>query len=235
MTRFYQVIVLVAALACALGSLVAHGSNKNVIYCYVSSGVIGSQPTRIDFSNNERTTPLSMPNVIKRWVKELKNDNRFMRVSVSQVRYMQRLTFREGFVTIVAMTWLGTPESADCSWGNASDVRKETAAMIKARKEAEAQEKIRIAKIEAEAKARKEIEAKEAIAKEEAKAREEALEATEFEAARVEARKQGVEDPELVRALLKAGLIKLDKEDSGAKEGETAKEGEGSKDSDLKR
>jgi hypothetical protein len=49
---------------------------------------------------------------------------RVAKVEVSQVRYFQHATFKEGYLTVIVVPTVGSVIQVDCSWANKVDVER---------------------------------------------------------------------------------------------------------------
>lgn len=111
--------ILLLALLISSSALANDTKTKNIAFCS------SPQTGKIDFSNNAKVKPLSVPKPIKQWIDRVKGDYmRVAKVEVSQVRYFQHATFKEGFITVIVVPTSGSAIQVDCFWANRADVEK---------------------------------------------------------------------------------------------------------------
>lgn len=111
--------ILLLALLFSSNALAKNTTNGNIAFCS------SPQTGKLDFSNNAKVKPLVIPEPIKQWIDRVKGDYmRVAKVEVSQVRYFQHATFREGFITVIVVPVAGSVIQVDCSWANRADVEK---------------------------------------------------------------------------------------------------------------
>jgi len=114
-----HITLLLALLLSSSAFANTKSKTKSIAFCN------SPQTGKLDFSDNSLVKPLVIPKKISQWIKEVKSDYmRVAKVEVSQVRYFQHPTFKEGFITVIVVPTAGSVIQVDCSWANRAEVER---------------------------------------------------------------------------------------------------------------